>query len=83
MKDQLLVLMAAMVQQKININFSKVNTKFCWSLHLYECWLYLNKTEICKFATKDNLSWYNFCLGSESNDFNKDEQSKTSINGIA
>ena len=45
--------------------------------------MYLNKTEICKFATKDNISWYNFCLGSESKDFNKDEQSKTSLNGIA
>ena len=45
--------------------------------------MYLNKTEICKFATKDQISWYNFCLGSEWKDFNKDEQSKTSLNGIA
>ena len=28
----------------------------------------------------DNKSWYNFCLGSVSKDFTKDEQSDTSLN---
>ena len=30
---------------------------------------YVNKTEIYKFKAKDNISWYNFCLGSISQDF--------------
>ena len=46
-----------------------------------ESYLYINKTEICKFKVKDNISWYNFCLGSVSNDFTRDEQSKISWNG--
>ena len=28
---------------------------------------------------KDNVSWYNFCLGSVSKDFTKDEQSEVSV----
>ena len=30
---------------------------------------------------KDNVTWYNFCLGSISKDFTKDEQSEISFNG--
>ena len=54
-------------------------------MHYYgdENHLYVNKTSICKFKTKDNISWYNFCLGSISQDFTKDEQSGISLNGIA
>ena len=39
---------------------------------------YLNviKTDIYKLKAKDNISWYNICLGSVSEDFTKDEQSK-------
>ena len=40
--------------------------------------MYVNKTEICKFKAKDNISCYNFCLGS-AKDFTKDEQNE--ING--
>ena len=29
----------------------------------------------------DKISWYNFCLGSVSNDFTKDKQSEISLNG--
>ena len=36
---------------------------------------------ICKFKANDNISWYNFCLGSVSEDFTKDEQSEISLNG--
>ena len=43
--------------------------------------MYVNKTEICKFKTKDNISWYDFCLGSISKDFTKNEQSEISLNG--
>ena len=34
----------------------------------------VNKRGICKFKAKDNISWYNFCLGSISKNFTKDEQ---------
>ena len=43
--------------------------------------MYVNKTEICKFKTKDNIRWYDFCLGSISKDFTKNEQSEISLNG--
>ena len=33
--------------------------------------LHLNKTEIYKFKVKNNISWYNFCSGSVSQDFTK------------
>ena len=89
MKHQLLALMVAMVRQKNNnITFSKVNTTFCLSLHYSgnESFLYLNKTDICKFKVnlkfailKDNTSWNNFCLGKASKDFTKDEESEISL----
>ena len=48
------------------------NTKFwfCLSLHYNgdESYLYVDKTETCKFKANDNTSWYNFCLGSISKD---------------
>ena len=43
--------------------------------------MYVNKTEICKFKAKDDVSWYDFCLGSISKDFTKNEQSEISLNG--
>ena len=43
--------------------------------------MYVNKTEICKFKAKDNISWYDFCLGSISKDFTKNEKSEISLNG--
>ena len=73
------------VQQKKSINLSKANTKFCFSLPYSgdESWLYVNKTEIYKFKGKDNVTWYNFCLGSVSKVFTKDYQSEISLNGNA
>ena len=70
-------------KKKSSINFSKANTKFSLSLNYSgaESYLYINKTEIYKFKAKDNVSWNNFCLGSVSRDFTKDEQSKISLNG--
>ena len=35
--------------------------------------MYVNKTEIYKFKTRDDMGWYNFCLASMSKDFTKDE----------
>ena len=74
--------MIAVVQQKkICVNFGKANTKFCLSLRYNgdESYLYVNKTEICKCNAKDNISWYNLCLGSVSKDFTKDEQHEISL----
>ena len=42
--------------------------------------MYVNKKEIYKVKAKDNISWYDFCLGSVSKDFTKDEQSEISLN---
>ena len=76
MEHELRVLMEALVQHKAKI-------KFCSNLHYNgdESYLYVNKTEICKFKANDNVSWYNFCLGSISKDFTKYEQSEISLNG--
>ena len=65
-------------EKKISFNFSKANTRFSISLHCNgdESCFYVNKTEIYKFKAKYNISWYNFCLGSISKDFTKDEQSE-------
>ena len=36
--------------------------------------------QIYKFQKKDNISWYNFCLGSVNQDFTKDEVIEISLN---
>ena len=71
------------VAEKNSINFSKANTKFRFSLHYngHESYLYANKTEVYKFKAKDNISCYNFCWRSVSQDFTKDKQSEISLNG--
>ena len=43
----------------------------------------VNKTEICKFKTNDNITWYDFCLGIISDNFTKVEQKEISLNGTA
>ena len=45
-------------EKKICINFSNANTKLCLSLHYNgdDSYLYVNKTEIYKLKTRDNLS---------------------------
>ena len=52
----------------------------CLSLHYNDdkSPLYLNKTGIYKFKTKNNISRYNFYLENESKHFTKDEQSEIS-----
>ena len=39
------------------------------------------KQRFYKFKVKDNVSWYNFCLGSVLKHFVIDEQSKIPLNG--
>ena len=70
-------------EKKNSINFSKAKTKFCLSLHYNgdESYFYVNKIEIYKFKAKDKISWSNFCLGSVSQDFTKNEQNEVSLNG--
>ena len=68
--------------KKNDINFSKVKTKCSSSLHYNgdESYMYVNKTEICKFKANDIISWYNICLGSISKSFAKDKQSEIFLN---
>ena len=80
--------MIALVQQKIDLVLTLVKqrqkTKTMMKDYLYvqnKDYLYVQKTEIYKFKAKDNISLYNFCLESISQDFIKDEQSEISLNG--
>ena len=79
MNVQLLELMEALVLQKkkFSINFSKVKTKFCLSLHCNadnSC-LFVNGKEVFKFkADNKNVNFpTQFCLGSISNGFSATE----------
>ena len=69
--------------EKNSINFRKANTTFCLRLEYNddESYFHVNKKEICKLNAKDNVSWYNFYLGSITKDFTKDEQREISLNG--
>ena len=73
-----MVLMIALVKQK-----KKLILALVMQIHYIgdESYLYVNKTKICKFKAKDNISWYNFCLGSVSKDFTKDGHGEISLNG--
>ena len=44
--------------------------------------VYVNKSEICKFKAHDNITLYEFCLGSVSKAFTKDELSEVSLNSV-
>ena len=63
--------------------FSRANTKFCLSLHYNgdEIYLYVHKTKIHKFKVKDNVSWYNFCLGRVYHKILRKLKSEISLNG--
>ena len=77
MKDQPKELMIALMQQKKNsINFSKAKTKFCFSLHHsgVKSYFYVNKANINIFQAYDTICRYEFCLGSVSKAFMKNEQ---------
>ena len=72
-------------EKKLSINCTKVNTKFCLSLH-YNAdnnYLFVNKKEIFNFkANNKNVNFPNqFCLGSISNGFSAAESRELSWNG--
>ena len=67
-----------------SINFTKVNTKFCLSLHynIANSYLFVNGTEIHKFIANDpEIVPNNLCLGNVSKDFSESNMKKTEFNG--
>ena len=67
-----------------SINFIKVNTKFCLSLHYNgnNSYLFVNGTKIHKFKAKDSMIVpNNLCLGNVSKDFSASNMNKTEFNG--
>ena len=59
------------------VNFTKVNARFCLSLHYDGA-----NTEICKFRAKDSMIVpNNLCLGNVSKDFSASNMKKTGFNG--
>ena len=71
-------------EKMYSINFAKVNTKFCWSLHYNggNSYLSVNGTEIHKFFAKDSMIVpNNLCLGNISKDFSASNMKRTGFNG--
>ena len=67
-----------------SIIFTKVNTKFCLSLHDNgaNSYLFVNGTEIYKFTTKDPMIFpNNLCLENVSKDFSASNMKTTRFNG--
>ena len=67
-----------------SINFTKVDTKFCLSLHYNgdNSYLFVNGTEIIKFKAKDSeIKPYSLCLGNVSKDFSASNMKKTGLYG--
>ena len=70
-------------EKKCSINFTKVNTKFCLSLHYNgdDTYLLVDGTEIIKFKEKDSMTVpNNLCLGNVSKDFSASKMKKTGFN---
>ena len=71
-------------EKRFSINFSKVNTKFCFSLYYnaYNSYLLVNGKEIFTFkADIKNVNFSTqFCLGSISNGFSGTESREVSLN---
>ena len=70
-------------EKMYSINFTKVNTKFCLSLHHNgaNSYLFVNGIEIQKFTAKDSMVVpYNLCLGNISKDFSASNMKKTGFN---
>ena len=72
-------------EKKFNINFSKANTKFCFSFH-YDAdniFLLANGKEIFKFkADNKNVNFTTqSCIRGLSNEFSATESRKVSLNG--
>ena len=67
-----------------SINFTKVKTKFCLSLHCNgaNSYLFVNGSEIIKFKAKDSeINPYELGLGNISKDWSVDNMKKTSLKG--
>ena len=67
-----------------SINFTKVNTKFCLSLHYNggNSYLFVNGKEIHKFTANDfEIVPKNLCLGNVSKDFSASNMKKTGLTG--
>ena len=65
-----------------SINFTKVNTKCCLSLHYNgaNSYLFVNGTEIHKFTAKDSeIVPNNLCLGNVSKDFSASNIKKVDL----
>ena len=75
---------ALSTEKMFSINFTKVNTKFCLSLHYNgtNSYLFVNGTGICKFTAKDSMIIpNNLCLENVSKDFSTSNMKKTGFNG--
>ena len=71
-------------EKMYSINFTKVNIKFCLSLHYNgnDSYLFVNLTEIHKFKAKDSMIVSNnLCLGIVSKDFSASNIKITGLNG--
>ena len=71
-------------EKMYSINFTKINTKFCLSLHYNgaNTYLFVNGTEIIKFKAKDSMIVpYSLCLGNVSKDFSASNMKKTGLYG--
>ena len=67
-----------------SINFTKINTKFCLSLHYNEAnsYLFVNSTEIIKFKAKDSeIKAYSLCLENISKDWSQEKTKQTGLKG--
>ena len=68
------------VEKMYSINFTKVNTKFCLSLHYNGAngYLFVNGTEIHKLTAKDSMIVpSNLCLGNVSKEFSASNMKKS------
>ena len=71
-------------EKMYSINFTKVNTKFCLSLHYNgaNSYLFVNGAEIHKFTAKDSeIVPRNLSLGNVSKDFSASNTKKTGFHG--
>ena len=71
-------------EKMYSINFTKVNTKFCLSLHYNgaNSYLFVNGKEIHKFTANDPEIVPNYLyLGNVSKDFSASNMRKTGFNG--
>ena len=71
--------------KKISINFTKAKRKLCFSLHYNadKSYLFVNGKKIHKFkaSNKNNNFPSRFCLGSISNEFDRDDLNEVSLKG--